>query len=125
LLAFNKTQGFRPAFIKPSCHLRGPWSWFVGVGDVLVILQTRAALVWRHHGHRVRVFSYNGHVVKVLCCSMILVIHTANKMRPVQQDCLCALVAGLLSPLTYGAGHFRRASCRRREYLHAPYIPDG
>jgi hypothetical protein len=45
LLAFNKTQGFRPAFIKPSCQLRGPRSRFVAVRDVLIILQPRAALV--------------------------------------------------------------------------------
>jgi len=56
---------------------------------------------------------------------MILIMHTANKMRPVHPDCLCALVGGLLSPLTYGAGQFRRASCIRREYLHAPYTSDG
>jgi len=55
---------------------------------------------------------------------MILIMHTANKTREVQPDCFCALVGGLSSPLTYGAGQFRRASCRRRAYLHAPFIPD-
>ena len=63
--------------------------------------------------------------MQILCCSMILIMHTANKMRPVQPDCLCALVGGLLSPLTYGAGQFRRATCRRRAYLRSPFIPDG
>ena len=63
--------------------------------------------------------------MKVLCCSMILIMLTANKTMPVQPDCLCALVGGLLSPLTYGAAQSRRASCRWHEYLQAPYISDG
>lgn len=56
---------------------------------------------------------------------MILILHTTNKTRPMQPDCLCAMVGGLLSPLTYGAAQFRRAACRWRAYLHSPFVTDG